>query len=261
MPDIEQLTIPLPPVEEQRRIVEYLDVATARIDQVVERKRALLALLHELRGSAAEDALREPLESAGRVRLAYRAREVDRRAGAASDLPLLSVSIHHGVVPRSTLTDKLPRAEELDAYKRCRPGDLALNRLRAFQGGVGVVPVEGIVSPDYTVIRPSSDCDPMFLHHLMRSKWFVGEMTKRLRGIGDPGQGNVRTPRVNWSDLRLIEIPEVDIEDQRALSRAISERHELISKTATTLERQIDSLGAHRHSFIVEAISDQRDVA
>lgn len=255
MPDIEQLTIPLPSFDEQRRIVEYLDAETAQIDAVVQRKRTVSELLMELRASVVEEELREALVSASRVRFGYRAHEVDERAGARTELPLLSVSIHHGVVPRSTLTDKEPRAEELDAYKRCAPGDLALNRLRAFQGGVGVVPLEGLVSPDYTVLRPSARADSLFLHYLMRSKWFVGEMTSRLRGIGDPGQGNVRTPRVNWSDLRLIEIPDLSLDDQRSLAGSISARMALLSDATGRLERQLALLHEHRHSLISDAVA------
>ncbi len=47
MPDIERLRIPVPPVEEQRRIADFLDAETARIDQAVEKMRTQLALLGE----------------------------------------------------------------------------------------------------------------------------------------------------------------------------------------------------------------------
>jgi type I restriction enzyme S subunit len=47
MPDIEQLTIPLPSLDEQRRIVDYLDRVTARIDKVVMMRGELASLLEE----------------------------------------------------------------------------------------------------------------------------------------------------------------------------------------------------------------------
>ena len=63
---------------------------------------------------------------------------------------------------------------------------------------------DGLVSPDYAVLRPSSRGFAGYLHHLLRSPWFVGQMERLLRGIGSAEQGNVRTPRVNWDDLRTV---------------------------------------------------------
>lgn len=56
MPDLEQLAIPLPPLDEQRYIVEFLDRETERIDAVIDRKRRLRALLDERRRSRVLDA-------------------------------------------------------------------------------------------------------------------------------------------------------------------------------------------------------------
>jgi type I restriction enzyme, S subunit len=152
------------------------------------------------------------------VRVKHLVDEIDERLGDAPAPELLSVSIHQGVVARSSMTDKLPRAEELAAYKCCRSGDIAVNRMRAFQGGLGRVPVDGIVSPDYTVLRPHRDTDTSFLHHLFRSTWFVGEMTARLRGIGNADQGNVRTPRINFTELGGIRVPTPPLDEQTRLA-------------------------------------------
>lgn len=138
-----------------------------------------------------------------RIKFLYRI--IDERAGADQP-PLLAVSIHHGVVRRDTITDDLPRAEDLSNYKLCEPGDIVLNRMRAFQGAIGISPQRGIVSPDYLVLRPGSDVDAHYLHHLFRSSWFVGEMVSRLRGIGNTENGAVRTPRINPEDLGDISV-------------------------------------------------------
>lgn len=47
MPDIERLAIPLPPLEEQRAIVRYVDAELAQLDALVQRKHRLAALLRE----------------------------------------------------------------------------------------------------------------------------------------------------------------------------------------------------------------------
>jgi len=47
MPDIEQLAIPLPSLDEQRRMVDYLDRETARIDKLIDRRRRQLTRCDE----------------------------------------------------------------------------------------------------------------------------------------------------------------------------------------------------------------------
>lgn len=55
MPDIEQLTIPLPSLDEQRRIVKYLDRETARIDDVIDKKRRFVKALESRLAAATEE--------------------------------------------------------------------------------------------------------------------------------------------------------------------------------------------------------------
>jgi type I restriction enzyme S subunit len=150
-----------------------------------------------------------------RIKTLYRV--IDERAGIHQP-PLLSVSIHRGVIRRDSVTDDLPRAEDLSNYKLCNEGDIVLNRMRAFQGAIGISRERGLVSPDYLVLRPSPCVEGRFLHHLFRSAWFVGEMVARLRGIGSIGQGNVRTPRINAEDLGDIRVDLPSLDQQRRIA-------------------------------------------
>ena len=152
-----------------------------------------------------------------RQRIKYKYRVVDQRAGHDQP-PLMAVSIHHGVVRRDALTDDLPRAEDLSNYKLCMPGDIVLNRMRAFQGAIGISPERGLVSPDYVVLRPDADVEARYLHHLFRSTWFVGEMVSRLRGIGNTESGAVRTPRINPEDLGDISVDFPPVDEQRRVA-------------------------------------------
>jgi hypothetical protein len=142
---------------------------------------------------------------------------IDQRAGSDRP-PLLAVSIHLGVVLRESITDNEPRADDLSDYKLCAPGDIVINRMRAFQGAIGISPQRGLVSPDYLVVRPELAVEARFLHHLFRSHWFVGEMVSRLRGIGSVDQGNVRTPRINPDDLGGIAVQMPQLAEQRAIA-------------------------------------------
>ena len=170
---------------------------------------------------------------------------------------MLSVSIHHGVVPRSDLDDRESRADDFSLYKSCAPGQIVLNRMRAFQGGVGVVRHPGVVSPDYTVMTVSDQLRPDFLHFLMRSQWFVGQMVQRLRGIGSTDQGAVRTPRVNYADLGLIEIPVPSLAEQEEISRGLLVSTGRITETRARLLRQLELLAERRQALIMGAVTGE----
>ena len=130
----------------------------------------------------------------------------------------MSVSATRGVIPRSEITADEPRADDLSNYKICRPGDIVVNRMSAYQGALGSTSCEGIVSPDYLVLRPSSRVYSRWLHYLMRSSWFVSEMSSRLRGIGSIGTSNVRTPRVSAEEIGEIVASVPTFEEQQAIA-------------------------------------------
>ena len=148
----------------------------------------------------------------------WRFREVDIRAGADVSLPLMSVSLYKGVVPRADLMDSEGRADDLSNYKVCEPGDIVLNRMSAYQGALGLSREKGLVSPDYAVLRPNADWDGRYLVYLMKSQWFLGQIVMRLKGIGSIEQANVRTPRINIEDLGGILAPAPPIEEQRRIA-------------------------------------------
>ncbi len=181
--------------------------------------------------------------------------EVDERAGANSELPLLAVSIHEGVVPRATMTDRESRADDFSHYKVCDSGDLVVNRMRAFQGAVGMSSVRGIVSPDYAVLRVRSPHKARFLHYLLRSKWFVGQMSSRLRGIGTAEQGNVRTPRINVDDLVDIVVPIPTPEGESRIADFLDDETARMDMVVERKRLLLKKLAARRQTVIFYGVT------
>lgn len=111
--------------------------------------------------------------------------EVDQRDHP--DEQMLSVTITRGVIPQSTFLEDSSKkdASRLDksAYKLVVPGDLAYNKMRAWQGAFGVSRHRGIVSPAYVVERPGAGADPSFIHYLLRTPAFANEAERWSYGI------------------------------------------------------------------------------
>ena len=258
--DMMRARVPDLPITQQRAIADYLDTETARIDALITKKRRMIELLNERKALVAEDILRGLRDGEDLVPIKYLVEESDRRHGEGPEPLMLSVSIHDGVVPRHEISDKESRADDHTNYKTCTPGDIAINRMRAFQGGVGVVRDPGVVSPDYTVLRPGPRVTAEFLHFVMRSDWFVGEMTRRLRGIGATDQGAVRTPRINFADLGLIEIPVPPRQLQSRLADQLEVAVARANRVLKALHQQLELLAEHRQALISSAVTGELEI-
>ena len=115
------------------------------------------------------------------LRTLIRSRNERNRA----DLPLLSVAREKGVFVRSR-TDAddnhnvIP--EDLSNYKVARAGSLVINKMKAWQGSMGIAPVDGIVSPAYFVYDFAIS-NRAFGQALLRSKPYVAHFGQASDGV------------------------------------------------------------------------------
>lgn len=111
--------------------------------------------------------------------------EVKERDHPSADM--LSVTITKGVIRQKALLEDSSKKDssnqDKSAYKFVRPGDIAYNKMRAWQGAVGVSEYEGIVSPAYVVQRPREGTHPRYLHYLLRTPAFAKEAERWSYGI------------------------------------------------------------------------------
>ena len=120
--------------------------------------------------------------------------------------------LDEGVVPRSSREDNFNRlGSDLSKYLVVQPGDVVFNKLRTWQGGLGVSRFEGLVSPAYFVCRPSQAVVPRFLHYVLRSGTYLAELT-RISKFMPPSQFDI-----SWDDLRLVPILFPAVGTQRAI--------------------------------------------
>ena len=109
--------------------------------------------------------------------------EIKERGHA--DEEMLSVTIKRGVIKQKELLlesiKKDSSNQNKSAYKLVYPGDIAYNKMRAWQGAFGVSNYRGIVSPAYIIMRLRNKNNPRFfitfsVLHLMQRKLSVGHM-------------------------------------------------------------------------------------
>lgn len=100
------------------------------------------------------------------------------------DEQLLSVYRDHGVVPKASRDDNFNKpSDDLSVYQLVIPGDLVINKMKAWQGSVAVSNHRGIVSPAYFVYEALHSQNGRYLHYLMRSPRYVAGYLTFSKGI------------------------------------------------------------------------------
>jgi type I restriction enzyme, S subunit len=166
------------------------------------------------------------------------------------DLRVLSVYRDHGVVPKDSREDNFNKTPlDLSRYQVVRPGDLVVNKMKAWQGSLAVSTHLGIVSPDYLVCAVAPGVDARYLHFLLRSAPLVAQYGSLSKGIR-PAQW-----RLYWEDLAtvLAQIPE--IVEQRRIADFLDVQIARIEGVADARRRQIDLIGQRELSRVFDAIS------
>lgn len=92
-----------------------------------------------------------------------------RRERGRSGLPLLSVTMYDGLIDRDDLDRKQDSALTAEQHLLVRPGDIAYNMMRMWQGAFGLADREGLVSPAYVVLKPTPKADSAFLAQVLRT--------------------------------------------------------------------------------------------
>ncbi|MEU4161152.1 hypothetical protein [Actinoplanes sp. NPDC026670] len=153
------------------------------------------------------------------------------------DMQVLSVYRDHGVIPKSSRDDNFNKTPlDLSRYQVVRPGDLVINKMKAWQGSLAVSRFDGIVSPDYLVCAVSPEVTSSYLHFLLRSAPLVNEFRMRSKGIR-PAQW-----RLYWEDLAEIEVNLPGVIEQQRIANYLESETSRIEALSEKLRKQRDLL-------------------
>ena len=262
--------IPLfvPPVEEQRQIVDYLVQRLKGIDglitdldrqvEVLERyKRELIA--HTVtKGLDTNAPMKDSgIDWIGKIPNSWHSRSLKSlltrksRKGEPS-WRVLSVERERGVVDRELEgspdnNNRLP--DDLSGYLVVRNGQFVMNKMKAWQGSYGVSLYDGIVSPAYYTFDLASSVDSEFFNWAIRSKAYIPFFGRDSYGI--------RTDQWDFKVQALRNIPLFvpPVEEQRQIVDYLVQRLKGIDGLITDLDRQVELLRRYRKQVINDVVT------
>lgn len=232
------LTMPLPPLAEQRRVVARIEDLAAQIheactlrQQTAAEAEAFVTSVHaNLSGNRTkklgeivvldEDAV--PVEATGSYR------QVGVRSFGGGLFP-------KGAVEGTGTTYR--------SFNCLYDGALLLSQVKGWEGAIAVCPHElagWFVSPEYRTFRciPSEAC-PRYLASLVRTEWFWRKLATATRGVG------ARRERTRPEQFLNIELPMPDVKQQKrgeVLFAEVDALARLQAETAAELDALLPAL-------------------
>lgn len=269
MPKFLGIQIPIPPLDEQKKIVEFLSTKTSQIDAQQRERERELRLLDELKQAEIANVVTRglnpdvPMKDSGipwigqipahweTVRIKYLFNEVDDK-NTDLTFQLLTFSRKKGVIPFSDANEKAPSASDLSKYKIIRAGQLLENRMQAWSGMFAKSELDGCVSPDYSVFSPASeDICVDFFAHLFRTNNYIAHWANLSRGVGD-GFNRLYTPQ--FHSVFAIVPP---LAEQKAIVEYIQQKNSAIDEMIANLRAEIDFLTEYKQRLIADVVTGQ----
>ena len=240
-----------PPYETQKEIADFLDREILRIDQLIEKKDALIQTL-PLKAEALID---EALSSAETkwVRFGYAAKTISRPVNRMDDQSYVAIGLYNrgrGIFHKEeTLGQDLGDS----TFNWVKPNDLIFSGQFAWEGAVALASVrenQKIASHRYPIYNAKNGIENGYLFSYFRTHRGKFLMDDCSRGAA----GRNRPLNTNRLEKELIPIPVKSVQD--AIVKLVQQEDPLKEK----IKASIEMLNMFRSSLVTEAVTGQLDI-
>lgn len=259
------LNAPIPNLSPQiqRRITEFLDVETTRIDGLLDARERHIALVME----RWEATIYQELTQSGAPELELRRLGVKVTTGPFGTVfnasqyqeggvpmvnPLhirngsITPDLHHAVPPEtaSRLARHLLRAGDLVVGRKGDLGRAAL--VQESQDG-------WVCGSDCIALHPGDKVRPHFLDYVLRSQYIRSQLLAKSLAT--------TMPSLNEGNLLSLRLPHLTLEQQDATAERLDRAHDWFVRATSTMRKQVELLRERRQSLITAAVTGQFDVS
>lgn len=245
-----EIQIPLPSLEEQKKIVAYLDELNATISKLKSEYQSQLAMLDEMRNSSLDLAFWGSRERAYNLNnwKWVKLGEVVTLWPKKSQIASISDDLKISFVPMADLSQEkmLFETKEVRTLGEVRKGytyfedrDVLLAKVTpCFENGKCGVARDlknGIWfwSSEFFVFRMSESILPEYFYYFVSGKWFRKEWAKNMGWA-------VGLQRVKQEWIKNIELPLPDLETQSQIVAHLDQVHQQITMLKTQVNSQIE---------------------
>jgi restriction endonuclease S subunit len=264
--NFKDMWFPTPPVDQQERIVEYLDRKTALIDSLIEKTGRKIELLKEKRTSLINEVVTKGLDPDvemkdsgvdwigeiprhwGISRLKYFVLLITEKGSPqASDIRISPENVENGTGRCFNLLSD--HFGEGMAFSR---GDILFNKLRLYLKKILFCDFEGYSMGEMIVLRTTKG--------VSRFHYYTFFHQGLIDGLEVLSTG-VKLPRVSPDDILNNKHPFPPVDEQERIVEYLDEQTAIIDSTITKEEKRIELLKEYRQSLISEVVTGKVKVA
>ena len=274
--DLDNTLVIIPPIDEQRKIAEFLDKKCEEVDGLIADIQAQIDTLEQYKRSTITEAVTKGLNPTAemkdsgyewigespkswkfiRGRYLFKQRSTK---GNLKNLELLSPSQKFGVVPQTYLEEmttqnvvKVREDTNLETFKTIHVGDFCIS-LRSFQGGFEYSKYEGVVSSAYQVFYPIVPIYDGYYKFLFKDKSFIEKMNSYTISFRDG-------KNIAFEDFGNTYIPYPPIDEQKAIAEYLDKKCAEIDACIEEKKQQISVLETYKKSIIFEYVTGKKEV-
>lgn len=141
----------------------------------------------------------------------------ERKETNCENIEMLAITGTQGIIPRKELDLKDNSSEDKSKYLRVCVGDIGYNTMRMWQGVSAFSNYEGIVSPAYTILKPSSSINAKYFAYLFKMSEIVFLFYRFSQGLVDDTR-NLKYE--NFKKIKVCYPP--DMKEQTAIAEVLS---------------------------------------
>ena len=266
--DFADARIMIPPIDEQKKISNYLDQKVSQIDDLIQNKQELIDLLKEQRISVICSAVTKGIDSTAEMKdsgnewLGYipsHWRVVPAKALFAQSKETrhetdvqLTASQKYGIISQEDYMErqnyKIVLADKgLENWKHVEPNDFIIS-LRSFQGGLEISYIPGCITWHYIVLKPKAGVEPEYFKWLFKSPRYVQALQRTANFIRD-GQD------LRFSNFVQVPLPLIPMDEQKEIAEYLNKETARIDSIIADITEQIEKLKEYRLSVISEVVT------
>ena len=258
--DANNVIVAYPPINEQRRIADWLDLQTTRIDK----RRALLAkkreLLQELNKSMVHEKVCQGANQSGEM---VRIKEVAKinpptrlpLFGSVEFYPMDAIGVDGGLA-----AGQFKDVSAATGYSQFKNDDVIFAKVTpCFENGKsaiaqGLTTQAALATTEVIVLRSNKKISPQFLHYRLKARDFADMGESEMKGAG----GLKRVPEKHVANFCFV-LPNKN--EQQAIIDFLDRKKSQINRQITLIDQLDDLLQQQRKALIHEAVTGKIDLS
>lgn len=266
------LFIPVAPIQEQKKIADFLDAKCAEIDALTADIQTQIDTLEQYKRSIITEAVTRGLNPDVEMKdggnqywgsiptnwhlsdIKYLFEIVKRIAGKEG-YDILSVT-QKGIKIKDISNNEGQVAESYANYQFVYPGDFVMNHMDLLTGWVDCSKLFGVTSPDYRVFRLRDKNNSLnYYKYIMQTCY----MNRIFYSLGQ-GVSNLGRWRLQTSSFNNFMVPVPPVEVQESIANYLDKKCTEINACIDDKQRQLEVLEEYKKSLIYEYVTGKKEV-